>query len=54
MIKDITVRYSSSPAKFRDLIREINKDLIWPEVEQYRHHRDVDHELRLECFRCYC
>jgi hypothetical protein len=25
MTKDITVRYSSSPAKFRDLIREIKQ-----------------------------
>ena len=28
-VEDLTAKYSSNPAKFRDLITEINKELIW-------------------------
>jgi hypothetical protein len=33
-VKDMNAEYSSNPAKFRDLIREINNELIWAEAEQ--------------------
>jgi hypothetical protein len=32
----MNAKYSSNPAKFRNLIREINKELIWAEAEQCR------------------
>jgi hypothetical protein len=32
-VGDMAAKYSSNPAKFRDLISEINTKLIWPDVE---------------------
>ncbi len=33
-------------------MNKINKELIWPEVEQWYGDWDVDHELWLECWGC--
>ncbi len=35
-VEDMTTKYRSNPAKFRDLIREINEELIWDAAEQCR------------------
>jgi hypothetical protein len=33
-VKDVTTKYWSNPARFRDLIREIKQRAIWDEFEQ--------------------
>jgi hypothetical protein len=35
-VGDVTAKNSSNHTKFRDSIREINKELIWADIEQCR------------------